>query len=346
MTSSKEQHPEKESHPDPLIEFSRIERIERGTPALMKLVFPEQTRESARDVFRRPEVKTAVIRLLGYWDSIGGALPSHNFAHAMDVSFYAVCRAVDCKTEPEHLSIIAIAGLFHDAGRIYRKNDSMVRHIVGKDDYHIAESTNRSIKVLHDRMSDQMSHAGIRLTTNAIEDPLSQLGRFVHGADAFELCNPIRNSAIAYESRVSRRQGSRWAISKFYGAMAKKLEGLNEIERMKAMQACWVLADWAYGGLHRAPVSRSVQEDLGFCAHRGIQTLLLESNGDIQSRLASMSPMFKLHSNSIRRRCMESMVKKSSRELRRLRWLMRDDKAYCDSLKALEKRGKLNKKIS
>ena len=340
MTSSKRQHQ------DPLVEFMKIERIEHSTPRLMKAVFVKKTREAARDVLKCTEVKLAITRLLGYWDDIGGALPSHNFAHAIDVSFFAVCRAVDCRMDQQFLAHIAIAGLFHDVDRRYRKNDSLIYHIAGKTSYHIKDSTARSINVLHDRMSDLMPQHDLHLVEMAINDPQGRLGRFVHAADAFELCNPIRNSAIAYENTVSRREGSKWVISKYYSAMGKKLDGLNEIERIKVMQACWALADWAYGGsLRRAPVSPPVQEKLGFCAHRGIQALMLESNGDIQSHITSMSPMFNLHSNSIRRRCMESMVKKSSKELRSLRWIMKDDKAYCDSLKNLEARGRLNKKV-
>lgn len=331
---------------DPLIEeFERIEKIEHDTALIMGLLFKKTTLVSANEVLKRTQVKLAIVRLLTYWDEINGALPSHNFAHSINVLLFAVCSAIDGGIDSQSLTNIAIASLFHDADRRYGKSDSILHHMVGKTSYHIKDSTVRSVAVINDRMSIQLTKDELSTISNAILDPHNPLGRFVHAADAFELSNPLRNSAIAYENIIARRSGSNWAIRNYYGAMERKLKGLPNEERIKVMQANWALGDWAYDfSLREIKVSNAVKDKLGFCAARGIQTLLLEKNGTLPS-VTSISPIFKLHSNSIRRMCMDSLVKKSSVELGRLRALLHEDAEYCHSINSLESRGKLNKRI-
>jgi len=337
---------DQEQKAGPRLDFERIERIEHDTPLLMSLIFKKETLAAARQVFLDRRTRFAITRLLGYWDEIGGALPSHNFAHAMGTAHFAVCRAIDCKTDPSLLPYIAIAGLFQDSARAYGRSDRMIHSLLGASSYGIKDSVILSVKVMEKRMFDLISDGELKLVGAAMTEPQGKLGRFVYSGDSFELSDPFRNSTIAYENCVSRRQGAMWIISKYHGAMVKKMESLLLDDKIAVAQACWMIGDWAYDfSLRKIDVDRSVTDKIGYCAARGIQTLLLESNGAIHAKVTSMSPMLKLHSNKIRRRCMESMVKKSSIELRRLKELVKDDFTYCETIGNLESRGRLNRKV-
>lgn len=337
---------DQEESKGPRLNFERIERIEHDTPLLMSRMFKKETLAAAKEVFRDARVKLAVIKLLGYWDEAGGALPSHNFAHAIGTSHFAVCWAVECGIDPPFLPFVAIAGLFQDSARAYGRSDRMMHSLLGASSYGIKDSIALSANVMGNVMSGLLSVSEILTVVAAMSNPRGQLGRFVYTGDTFELSDPFRNSAIAYENRVSRGQGAMWITGKYYEAMMKKMEGLLPEDRIKVMGACWQIGDWAYNfSLREIAIDSAISRRIGYCAARGIQMLLLESNGAIHTKVVSRSPMLKLHSNKIRRRCMESMVKKSSIELGRLRELLRDDSAYCESIKNLESRGRLNRKV-
>jgi hypothetical protein len=331
----------------PRLDFARIERIEHDTPLLMSLMFGKETLAGAERVFHDARVKTAILRLLNHWDEMGGALPSHNFAHAIGTARFAVGSAIDCKAkvDPLFLPYIAIASLYQDSARHYGKSDRVIHRLLGASSYGIKESIALSVKVMESRMMDILSSEEIGIVGAAMSNPRGSLGRFVYTGDTFELSDPFRNSAIAYENSVSRGRGAMWIIKEYNEKMVEKMESLLPDDRAAVTGACWVIGDWAYDfSLRAIKADPSVSGKIGYCAARGIQTLLLESNA-LHTKVTSMSPALKLHSNKIRRRCMESMVKKSSIELRRLRQSMIEDPHYCGSLAVIEGRGRLNRKV-
>jgi hypothetical protein len=241
----------------------------------------------------------------------------------------------------QYLTHIALAALFHDAVRFYDRDDSAAKQLSGKSSSENKESIDQSAAAIMRELNGVLSGADLLAVAEMIKTPWHPLGRYVHFADAVELCNPIRNSCVAYEHRVARKAGSWWVRWKYYKVFIQKTKDLLSSDAHELGATLASIETLLYK--NEVLIDSSQPEcTVGTGAHLGVQSLLFESKGSFGKWLAGFD-LFGKHDNRLREMSMDSMKERTRKDLRRLRWMLRNDKPHCCSIRALERGGRLNR---
>ncbi|MEM3408167.1 MAG: hypothetical protein QXT40_01465 [Candidatus Micrarchaeia archaeon] len=292
---------------DPLLDF--IVRKEKNIERTAEALFEEDTVKKIEKVLDEEPVRIGIEKLLSHFEQNGGALPSHNFAHAIDVCVFALGIAIENKVEDKEALIdLALASLFHDSVRYYKdEDDTAIKEIKGETSSENIESIEDSIELVGKLLNNVRNSKNIKEIQKMIKEASHPIGKYLHMADCIDLGEPLRNSSIAIEHKTARKAGWWWVAWKYKKVYKEKTNALPPLEQT-----------------HIEVYSMKLG---GTGISRGLQTLLAEGRGLIEKAKGFIPVGLKPH--ELRKESLEGREILTKKRLVSLAWQYRKtDKSF------------------